>query len=1348
MAIRGGEIISYLELDKSKYSAGMRAARQEAQVFAQDGATMGRKFQGALNILGGFGRMATTGITVPVAGAFAAAGKAAIGFESAFAGVRKTVDATEREYAGLSKTILEMSRAVPRSAEALAGIMEAGGQLGVSKENLASFTRTIADLAVATNLTEEAGASMLAQYANVMGMDIGNIDRLGSVIVDLGNNTATTELDIVSMAQRLSGAGNILNLTNAQVMGLAATMSSLGINAEAGGSAMSRILQKMMRAAKDGGDELKTYAQTAGMTAEAFAAGFGEDPLAMLVSFIAGLNEINEAGGNVYDTLDELDLSDIRITDSILRMAGAQGALETNIQRANKAWEENSALTKEAQQRYGTAESRIQLAKNSITEAGISIGNAFLPIIGQAADGVANLANQFADLDEGTKNSILTGAGIAAAAGPAALAIKGIIGLFTGPGGVVAAAGLGVIALAAFFAEGKKQHDTDVLKRTKELFGEIELSASEIQKIIEKGYGTPTIDTTQLDNARKDVVEARAEFDGLNTDLASKIYLLSLGVDKSELSTLETDVATLISSAETTINANKRAITVNTGILFKEDPEGQSFMAQLNTHFAGLEGELEAKGKALSDLIKKGIADGKLSDEDLEIANKLRMEIQGIMDKATMINLQSEQDVIVSKYKRMPFTEETVKALIDEAKAFEERQRQAAKQVLDSNLLANAQLKNSGQITQAEYEARDAQIHYAYGKNLDADITKRTVTMLWDAVGQGLYDAAEQDIQKAADWLQQGRGKTTAQMLEEDPKALAAYWEKLGDLQLSADAIRPSVEKMGFLIDMLKGAQEIMGSAFPPELQAMLGKLEALKAFSEMDFEKIPADFGQNQEAQEAGKQDGEAYRAARDQAISEGDAVEPPKIDQGAVNQDFQNSGQEAAKTFESAVQDEEVHYKDVFVSPISGVPGEFGSIAGNAVSAFVGSVLAGTGRAYAAGRALAAATERGAKTSLKIASPSRVMLAIGLNVVRTYADTIKAGIPKVIDAAKRLGQATAGAGGAAADPQQSYQNGFIAGMQKEASDAPQTPGYRVAGGGLPKVTPAVRKQIDAANKKKKAKKRSSGGGYAALSSAWDTPAPMLPGDPQFDARMAAYEAQRERMLLLAGSWRAYYDDSAYDRAVKAIEDKYDALIGGQTEGTETLREEQRKELDALKKNYELQKKLATDWIDTQGALLQEEYARKQEIYRASDYDKAVAEMEKRVRQTRSARERRELTEELERMRRDEAMRLEGAKLQETLAGMGALKQAVNAGVIGLGELTQDRLLPSVAFGAGLRQVQGITADQLQSVLDAMQGGARMSGNHYTIDLSGAVIRSEDDIYRIADAFEQKQRSILRDLA
>ena len=190
------------------------------------------------------GKTLTTHVTLPLTALGAAAGKAAIDFESSFAGVRKTVDASEEQLQRLSRGIRDMSKEIPASATAIAGVAEAAGQLGIETDNILSFTRVMIDLGEATNLTAEEAATSLARFANITQMSQQEFDKLGSVIVALGNNLATTEAEIVSMATRLAGAGSQVGLTEAQIMSFAGALSSVGVEAEAGGSAFSRLMAK------------------------------------------------------------------------------------------------------------------------------------------------------------------------------------------------------------------------------------------------------------------------------------------------------------------------------------------------------------------------------------------------------------------------------------------------------------------------------------------------------------------------------------------------------------------------------------------------------------------------------------------------------------------------------------------------------------------------------------------------------------------------------------------------------------------------------------------------------------------------------------------------------------------------------------------------------------------------------------------------------------------------------------------------------------------------------------------------------------------------------------------------
>lgn len=340
-----------------------------------------------------FGKKATLGVTLPIAAASAGVFKFAKDYESAFAGVRKTTDATEAEYQKLSKGIRQMSKEMPASAVSIAQVAEAAGQLGIKKEDILKFSKTMVDLGVATNLTATEAATSLARFSNIMGTSANDVDRLGSTIVHLGNNTATTEREIVEMGMRLAGAGKQVGLTEAQVLGLAAAMSSVGIEAEMGGSAMSKLLVQMKLATTQGGEALDNFAKASGVSASQFKQAFEKDASQGLLMFLKGLKNASAQGKSAIEILDEMGISEVRLRDTILRAAESNEKFGETLNIANQGWRENTALQKEAQQRYKTTESQLQIAKNKLIDIAITLGTNFLPKVNQ----VLNVVGKFAD---------------------------------------------------------------------------------------------------------------------------------------------------------------------------------------------------------------------------------------------------------------------------------------------------------------------------------------------------------------------------------------------------------------------------------------------------------------------------------------------------------------------------------------------------------------------------------------------------------------------------------------------------------------------------------------------------------------------------------------------------------------------------------------------------------------------------------------------------------------------------------------------------------------------------------------------------------------------------------------
>lgn len=365
------------------------------------------------------------GIGAAVGTVYASASKPAMNFESAFTGVRKTVDATEEEYAAIRQGILDMSQNdVIASADEIAAVAEAAGQLGIQKEHLLDFSKVMIDLGESTNLSADDAASKLAKFANVVRMDQGDFDRLGSVIVDLGNNFATTEADIVEMGTRLASTGELTGLSEAQIMALSTALSSLGIEAEAGGSAASKIL-KSLQLAVETGKGLEDYASIANMSQDAFKKMFKSDALKALSAFTKGLNDTERNGKSAVAILDDMEIREVRLSNAILSLASSDDILTDAADMASKAWESNTALTEEAEKRYATTESQIDKAKNSVENLGITIGDMTLPMIqdmaGQLTESVKGMQRWVSQNEEGIKST----AGIAAEAAKYALILKG-----------------------------------------------------------------------------------------------------------------------------------------------------------------------------------------------------------------------------------------------------------------------------------------------------------------------------------------------------------------------------------------------------------------------------------------------------------------------------------------------------------------------------------------------------------------------------------------------------------------------------------------------------------------------------------------------------------------------------------------------------------------------------------------------------------------------------------------------------------------------------------------------------------------------------------------------------------
>lgn len=384
------------------------------------------KAQQQLQLL--FGGVVLTGaFTVPFVSAMKGALNSTISFEEAFSGVRKTVDGSEAEFAQLEKRFRDMSQVVPVAANEFARIGEIAGQLGIrGVDNITKFVEVIAKLGVATDMTTDAAATQLARFANIMQMPISKVDQLGASLVHLGNNLAATESEIAEFALRIAGAGKTIGLSEHQVLSFGGALASVGINAEAGGTAVSRVFISLAEAVSKGGDQLDLFAKIANVSAGEFARLFREDAAAATTAFVEGLGRVQKSGGDLFGVLEQLGLEEVRVRDALLRLAGSGDTLRKSLDLGRVGWEQNIALNEEAAKKYGTTASQIQLLRGTWDELLRQLGQTAVPLLTSVVATLRDMMKAFNDLSPLTKGVIVGLSGLLALLGPLSVALYSV----------------------------------------------------------------------------------------------------------------------------------------------------------------------------------------------------------------------------------------------------------------------------------------------------------------------------------------------------------------------------------------------------------------------------------------------------------------------------------------------------------------------------------------------------------------------------------------------------------------------------------------------------------------------------------------------------------------------------------------------------------------------------------------------------------------------------------------------------------------------------------------------------------------------------------------------------------
>jgi TP901 family phage tail tape measure protein len=796
--------------------------------------------------------------------------QASMDFESAITGVAKTTDLTDEELADMSDAIKAMSTEIPASTTEIAAVAEAAGQLGIQKDALLDFTRVMTMLGTATNMTAEDAATALARFANITGMSADNYDRLGAVIVDLGNNFATTESEITQMGTRLASGGKLAGLTEPQIMALAAAMSSVGIEAEAGGTAMTQTLNAIEKAVATGEDSLQSFADVAGMSADSFAEMWNTDALGALTAFIRGLGNLDEQGESAVLVLEDLGLTGIRQSNMLKSLALAADQMDSAVQTANTAWDENIALTNEANKRYATTQSKLDMMQNAYNNLKVAVGDAFTPALRDAYDAgtdVLNVLGEFVQENPALVKGVVTFTGVVGGATVALTAYAAIskvikaLDMATMFGGAVGPIMLGVTAVAALTAgivalsDASKDDAVPSVRELTEAARELDSAMSDARAACDDTVTTTEASANvannyidrldELNSLSKLSAEQQREYHGILVMLTQTVPDLANYID------LETD----------TINGGTEALRANTQA-WKDNAIAQAYQEQLTEIYsknADVLIEAEKNKIGLRDAEGKLAVAQKAQNDEFERQNRLYQEANqkvqeyyeetGLVTDANMW-LGETTDELNWKLEQNAQTVMEAQDAVDAYQKAIDKDNDALQAAQDEIALAEEAVQNLTTATEDSTTATE-DASRGYGElNTEISSVKERVEALQQAY-QEAYKAAAESVQGQYALWQQADSivATSASSINSNLQGQITHWQTYNDnlasLRDRAGDIEGLTEMIGSFADGSSDSVNAvagMAAASDEELAAMVESWNKLREEQNKAAEDI-ADF-------------------------------------------------------------------------------------------------------------------------------------------------------------------------------------------------------------------------------------------------------------------------------------------------------------------------------------------------------------------------------------------------------------------------------------------------------------------------------------------------------------------------
>jgi TP901 family phage tail tape measure protein len=263
------------------------------------------------------------------------------------ADIRKSTGLTDDGVKDLNKSFAELNTRT--STSDLRGIAKVGGQLGIAKEDILSFTESVDKLNVALGDEFTGGAEEITNvvgklrntFTDIKSDNVGDdLLRIGNALNLLGQEGIATAPIVSNLAQRIGSAGQIYGMTAGQTFGLSAAMQEMGITAERGGTAVVKVLQKLSKSPQD-------FAKIAGMASDEFKTLVNTNITEALQKVATGFASSKGKATEFAEKLADAEIGSAAITEVFAKLGSNTQLVTDKINLATGALGNNNSIMSE-----------------------------------------------------------------------------------------------------------------------------------------------------------------------------------------------------------------------------------------------------------------------------------------------------------------------------------------------------------------------------------------------------------------------------------------------------------------------------------------------------------------------------------------------------------------------------------------------------------------------------------------------------------------------------------------------------------------------------------------------------------------------------------------------------------------------------------------------------------------------------------------------------------------------------------------------------------------------------------------------------------------------------------------